>query len=207
MERKIVFWKPQSEDEKQICRELKKQRETILEKVKPIIVKMKEFKSRIHARKVIRAGTIPWCVDKDTGEKKFWFGVHHDPQQITDLAGIMTRQDFGNPITTAQREWSEEGCNAWGQLDVSSFYSSIVVVNNNMLNIFIKIPDFDIDNIKKKFQQNSVDALHKEVIDLECLSQGEILSILKGEISQILPFYSKTFSFLSELGNFDFLDT
>lgn len=166
--------------------------------------------------KIVRAGVIPWCIDKLTGERKFWFGVNWYPRELTDFSGAVSKfLDNGDPIHAAYREWMEEGKQAWGLLPISAHRESTVVHDESMLAIFVRVPDWSIAKVKRTFRYNSAKAVRREVSDVVCVTEDVLTRAIFGSAADksadksaskpAFPFYSKVVELLSKLTGFDFL--
>ena len=191
-----------------------------LKKKTIVIIKMSAYTTTSYiVKNVIRAGTIPWCQDLVTKERKFWFGIHSYPRQLTDYGGMVeAKLDGGNPVVTAYREWDEEGCRAWGPLDISSHRESKIVISDNMLLVFVKVPNFNVEQVKQNFRLKSRNLRKREVVGITQVSESDILSVLTSSVDDKenekenlvgksgFPFYDRVFDFLSRLENFNFLE-
>lgn len=182
------------------------------------VVPMKRFNPYV---KISRAGVVPWCFDKISGERKFWWGVHSFPRELTDFGGTVSKsEDDGNPLHAAYREFSEEGKRAWGMLPISSHHESMFVYYEDMLIIFLQVPDMDVNAVKNEFKYNLSRSAHREVVGIVCVREADVKAALTPSLTPPLskvegksrlvgksgfPFYSKVSDLLSKLPSFEFL--
>jgi len=145
----------------------------------------------------IRPGRAGVIIYTDNPNRKFCMGIDREYGEITDFGGGVSYKKDGNALEGALRELNEESLGVFGEIPLDSLSKSIVVYNDSILIVFIKVPTLHIDSIMKAFNEKV--HFKSEVSSLIMMSEREFRDLIQSRLTHKGKMYSRVRVLLNQV--------
>jgi len=145
----------------------------------------------------IRPGRAGVIIYTDNPSRRFCMGIDREYGEITDFGGGVSYKKDGTALDGALRELNEESLGVFGGISPDFLSKSIVVYNDSILIVFIKVPTLHIDSIMKTFNER----VHtkSEVSSLIMMSEKEFRDLIQSRSTHKGKMYSRVRVLLNQV--------
>ncbi len=150
-----------------------------------------------HTTTPIRAGVIVYY--RSENKINFALGIDINSSNITDFGGGVKYSEENNAVTAALREFKEETCGVFGQVEVSQVgQCKVVVKGTNIMIIFMPLR-VDPDDIVRRFDQVQSEATDPELERIIWIDGAEFVHLIIHGRYQKYSLYEPVQDLLSDL--------